>query len=136
MKFDERTTELLALAASVAANCQACVEYHVGKATESGVSQDELAQVVEIGRMVRRGAAANVDKVADGLLQNEPASTGSRTPAASNASGCCGSAPRAETREPTGASTCVPNRWMPSSSMAAGCCSGEFPFRSPGDAKS
>lgn len=42
MKFDDRTTELIALGAAVAANCQSCVQYHVAKATEHGVTREEL----------------------------------------------------------------------------------------------
>ena len=73
MKLDNRTTELIAVGASIAANCQSCVEYHVGKATEFGVDREDIAQAVDVGRMVRRGAAGKVDKVAENLLRNEPA---------------------------------------------------------------
>ena len=72
MTFDNRTTELIAIGASIAANCQSCVEYHVGKAAEFGIDQQEIAQALEVGRMVRKGAAAKVDKVAHLLLHSEP----------------------------------------------------------------
>jgi AhpD family alkylhydroperoxidase len=88
MPFDNRTTELIAIGASMAANCQSCVEYHVGKAVEFGVDPLEIAQAVEVGRMVRQGAAARVDKVADALVQQkEPASPGTG-PAARWGCGC------------------------------------------------
>jgi AhpD family alkylhydroperoxidase len=67
MKFDTRMTELVAIGSSVAANCQSCVEYHVGKAAEQGVDSQEIAQAVDVGRMVRRGAAAKVDKTVERL---------------------------------------------------------------------
>lgn len=73
MKFDNRMTELIALGASVSANCQSCVEYHVGKAAEYGVNREEVAQAIEVGRMVRRGAAGKIDKLADTLVRREQA---------------------------------------------------------------
>lgn len=79
MKFDNRTTELIAVGASIAANCQSCVEYHAGKAAEYGVDPQEVAQAVEVGRMVRRGAAAKIDKLAESLLRKEPAAAPSAT---------------------------------------------------------
>ena len=63
MTVDNRIRELIALGASVAANCQLCLEYHGRKAAEYGIDPAELAQAIEIGRTVRRGAATNVDQV-------------------------------------------------------------------------
>jgi AhpD family alkylhydroperoxidase len=87
MRFDDRTKELIAVGASIAANCQSCVEYHVAKAAELGLGPDEVSQAVDVGRMVRRGAAAKVDKVAEGLLHQEHASAAPPAPAR----GGCGS---------------------------------------------
>lgn len=84
MEFDNRTTELIAIGASVAANCQSCVEYHVAKATEYGLERDDIARAVDVGRMVRKGAAAKIDKLTAGLLQKAP------EPAASAESQGCG----------------------------------------------
>ena len=131
MTFDNRTTELIAIGASVAANCQSCVEYHLGKAAEYGIEQDELAQAVEIGRMVRTGAAANVDRAVDRVLHKDASATnsavGDRPPAGEAA--CCGSAFKsAADGEPGGAPTSFATRCAPFASMAAGW-SGAFPFR-------
>jgi AhpD family alkylhydroperoxidase len=76
MKFDNRMTELVAVGASVAANCQSCVEYHVGKAAECGVDRAEVAQAIDTGRMVRRGAAAKMDKLVATLQAPSPAAAG------------------------------------------------------------
>lgn len=86
MKFDTRMTELTAVGASVAANCQACVTYHIAKALESGVEQDEIAQAVEVGRMVRKGAAAKVDQVVESRLPAAP----SAPPPPQTDCGCAG----------------------------------------------
>ncbi len=72
MKFDTRLRELIAIGASVTANCEGCVTYHIGKAVEAGVAEDEIAEAVEIGRMVRRGAAAKLDRTVENLLQTTP----------------------------------------------------------------
>lgn len=83
MKLDTRITELIATGASVAANCRPCLEYHVGKARESGADDEDITQAVEVGRLVRRGAAAQLDKFAAGLRAGS-------LPAAAGATGCCG----------------------------------------------
>lgn len=83
MKLDNRTTELVAIGAAVTANCLGCLEYHAGKATEYGVEESEIAQAVEIGKMVRRGAAGKMDKLVASLSHAAPAAPGG-APAA-----CC-----------------------------------------------
>jgi AhpD family alkylhydroperoxidase len=75
MKCDTRLTELVAVGASVTANCQACVIHHIGKARESGVEQDEIAQAVEIAKMVRRGAAAKLDQTVQSFLPAAPSAS-------------------------------------------------------------
>ena len=48
--------ELIAIGASVSANCQPCVKYHIGKAREMKIDEAEIRQAVEVGQMVRKGA--------------------------------------------------------------------------------
>lgn len=67
MKLDGRIKELIAVGASVSANCQPCLQYHVGKALEKGADELEITEAVEVGKMVRRGAASEMDKFASGL---------------------------------------------------------------------
>jgi len=64
MKLDQRMVELIALGAAVGANCKACLEYHLGEARKAGADDEEIADAVEVGKAVRRGAASQVDKVA------------------------------------------------------------------------
>jgi AhpD family alkylhydroperoxidase len=68
--MDERTKMLIAIGACVGANCHPCLEYHVGKATESGLSHTEIAAAIETAKAVRRGAAASMDKLATNLLND------------------------------------------------------------------
>lgn len=62
--LDNRIKELIAVGASVTANCQPCLEYHAGKALENGADGQEIAEAVEVGKMVRKGAASKMDKFA------------------------------------------------------------------------
>jgi AhpD family alkylhydroperoxidase len=83
MTFDNRTTELVAIGASITANCLSCLEYHVRKAAEYGVDEQEIAQAIDVGRMVRKGAAGKMDKLVESLRRPAPAA-----PSGSTAS-CC-----------------------------------------------
>ncbi len=83
MKLDHRVTELIAVGASVTANCLSCLEYHVGKATDSGVDKEEVAQAIEVGQMVRKGSAVKMDKLIASLQRSAPSTSGS------TASCCC-----------------------------------------------
>ena len=86
MKLDNRIGELIAVGAAVTANCQPCLQYHIGKALESGADEQEIADAIEISRMVRKGAASNMDTFAASLNQ------GTSSTSISITEGCgCGS---------------------------------------------
>jgi AhpD family alkylhydroperoxidase len=70
MKLDERIRELIAVGASVTANCQPCLKYHVSKAMESGAEEDEITEAVNVAKMVRKGAMAEMDKFASGMRRS------------------------------------------------------------------
>ena len=67
MALDERVRELIAVAAAIAANNPPEVKYRVGRARELGADDSALNEAVEIGRQVRRGAAAKTDVFAQSL---------------------------------------------------------------------
>lgn len=54
--FDDKTRELVGLAAAAATQCQFCVHTHGQKAIKHGASKEEVAQVVQIASQVRAGA--------------------------------------------------------------------------------
>ncbi len=60
--IDEKIEELIAIGASVSANCQPCVKYHTEKAKSLGISSEEIGNALKIGAMVRGGAAGQMDK--------------------------------------------------------------------------
>jgi AhpD family alkylhydroperoxidase len=67
LKLDTRIKELIAVGASVTANCQPCLQYHVSKARESGADDEEIAMAVAVAKAVRKGAAAKMDDFAAGI---------------------------------------------------------------------
>jgi AhpD family alkylhydroperoxidase len=70
MKMDEKMKKLIAVGASVGANCHPCLEHHVGKALEAGIDRDDLMEAVEVAKAVRKGAAASMDKLALHLVRD------------------------------------------------------------------
>ena len=74
MMLDERILRLIAVGASISANCHPCLQTNVAKALESGAGELEIAEAIWVGTLVRRGAASNMDKFAAGLNQADPQS--------------------------------------------------------------
>ena len=72
MQLDERTMRLIAVGASIAANCQSCLQTNLAKACENGSDEQEIAEAIWVGKMVRRGASAKMDSFADRLSQAAP----------------------------------------------------------------
>ena len=70
--MDDRMKQLVAVGASVGANCHPCLEYSVGKALECGIDKSEIMEAVNVAKKVRGGATASMDKLALKLLGNEP----------------------------------------------------------------
>ncbi|MDO8670636.1 MAG: carboxymuconolactone decarboxylase family protein [Dehalococcoidia bacterium] len=69
MKLDNRIKELIAIGASITANCQLCLEYHVGKAQEYGADTQEVAEAIAVGKTVRQEAARKMDRFASTVKQ-------------------------------------------------------------------
>jgi len=67
MKLDDRIRALIAVGASITANCQPCLQSTLAMAVESGAEPPEIAEAIEVGKMVRRGAASKMDKFAASL---------------------------------------------------------------------
>jgi AhpD family alkylhydroperoxidase len=74
MELDDRTIRLIAVGASITANCQPCLEVNFMKALENGADEQEIAEAIEIGKMVRKGAVSKMDKFAVGLSDVIPSS--------------------------------------------------------------
>ncbi len=93
MKLDNRIRELISVGAAIGANCHSCLQYHVAKAREQGLSDDEVAEAIEVGRAVRKGAQGSMDRLATELLSEKRT-----TPPQGTANCGCGStSPEAST---------------------------------------
>ena len=66
--LDDKIKELIAIGASISANCHPCIKYHSAKARELKIDEAEIRQAIEVGKMVRKGAAAQMDKLLEELL--------------------------------------------------------------------
>ena len=82
--MDNRIKELIAIGASITANCQPCLEYHVTKARENGAEEEEIKQAIAVGKIVRKGAAGKMDQYASTMFEDTTA-----TPDAAEEGGGC-----------------------------------------------
>jgi AhpD family alkylhydroperoxidase len=67
--IDDKVKELIAIGASVSANCHPCIKYHVDKARELAIDDFEIRQAIKVGQMVRKGAAGEMDKLISALVK-------------------------------------------------------------------
>jgi len=65
--LDANIKELIAIGASVSANCHPCIKYHIAKAREMKIDEAEIQQAAEVGQMVRKGAAGQMDELIEEL---------------------------------------------------------------------
>lgn len=54
--FDDKTRELIGLAAAAATQCKFCVHTHGQKALKHGATEEEVSHVIQIASQVRAGA--------------------------------------------------------------------------------
>jgi len=80
--MNEKTKELIAIGASVAGHCQPCLTYHVAKARDIGVAEQDIREAVAVGHMVERGSMSAMRDFAESALdspgQNAPASVAAK----------------------------------------------------------
>jgi len=50
--LDKRTKEMLGLVASLVLRCDDCVRYHLESSHKSGVSKDEIVEILSIGTLI------------------------------------------------------------------------------------
>jgi AhpD family alkylhydroperoxidase len=61
--LNEKTRILIAVGASIAANCHPCLKHHTDRAFENGLHDHEVYEAIEVGRAVKKGAAGSIDKL-------------------------------------------------------------------------
>jgi AhpD family alkylhydroperoxidase len=67
--MDVKIRELIAIGAATTANCVPCLKYHTEKAQEAGSTLQEVQEAIDVGRMVRKGAARSWDKEAKVIVE-------------------------------------------------------------------
>ena len=62
--IDRKTTELIAIGASLAAKCQGCLEGHIKKALKFGASPEEVSEAIAIAIGVNAAAIVDLSDIA------------------------------------------------------------------------
>lgn len=62
--LDRKTKELVAIAASLAAKCQGCLEGHIKKALKFGATRDEISESIAIAIGVNAAAIVDLTDIA------------------------------------------------------------------------
>lgn len=88
--MDEKTKELIAVGSSVGAHCQPCLTYHVNKAKEIGIDEDEIREAIAVGHMVEKGAMSAMREFSKEILDNDALSNAGCCPGGTAGSKCCG----------------------------------------------
>ena len=71
---------MIAVGASVTANCQPCLKTAIAGAAQTGLEKKEILEAIQIGRLVRRGAIGKMDKLASTLAGKNVDSTEEKCP--------------------------------------------------------
>ena len=61
--LDKKIKELIAIGASVSCNCHPCVKFHLEKAGKLGIEPKDIKEALNMGIMVRTGAAGQMDEL-------------------------------------------------------------------------
>jgi AhpD family alkylhydroperoxidase len=84
--LDRQVARLIAVGASVAANCQPCLETVMAKARQEEIKDKDIVEAIEIGKLVRHCAASQMDEFTLGIAAAETAR--SSQPTRNGARGC------------------------------------------------
>jgi AhpD family alkylhydroperoxidase len=77
--MNEQTKELIAIGASITGHCQPCLTYHVAKARDLGVDEQDIREAIAVGHMVEKGSMSAMRDFAESALDS----------LGQNASTCC-----------------------------------------------
>ncbi len=69
--LDRKTQELIAIAASLTAKCQGCLEGHLKKAVKEGATKQEIAESIAIAMGVNAAAVVDLTDIAAARLNLE-----------------------------------------------------------------
>lgn len=66
--LNEKTAELIAVAAAIAGNCEPCLKFHFSQAKKVGCSKDEIKEAMKIAKMVKESPIQTIYELADKLV--------------------------------------------------------------------
>ncbi len=75
MTLDNQTLALIAVGASVAANCPSCLGHNARTALSCGADRDQIREAIKIGIKVRQGATSGMNKFIEELGEMPGSST-------------------------------------------------------------
>ncbi len=108
--LDPVTSELVAIAAAIGANCESCLKYHYNEARRLGVSSAVMSAAVLVAQTVKDAPAASITALAAKLLGSASkdlgASTSQSTGAQVEEASCCSPASSSSSSESSDASCC------------------------------
>jgi AhpD family alkylhydroperoxidase len=67
--LDRKTKELIAIAASLAAHCQGCLEGHIKKALKFGATREQVSEAIAIAIGVNAAAIVDLTDIAADNMQ-------------------------------------------------------------------
>ena len=94
--YNQAVAELVAIGAAVAANCEPCLRYHVGRARKLGASRKDIALAVAMAEAVKAAPARAVHELAEKL--SGPISSAAEAGSPPEGT-CCGE--KADTADPS-----------------------------------
>ena len=89
--FSEAVSELVAIGAAIASNCEACFKFHFDKASKLGVSREDMLRAVTVAHNVKDSPARSILALAERHLRRDAAEAKPGDAEAKTSSGCCGS---------------------------------------------
>ena len=69
--LDTRSLELIAVGASVAGNCLPCLRHHFIEALKAGCTLEEIAETIQLSKMVKERPMKDIYHLAVDLLRRE-----------------------------------------------------------------
>jgi len=71
--------ELIAIGASIGGNCMPCLRYHFAEALKAGCTVEEIAEAIELSKMVKQRPITDIYRLADELVQHAREKTSATT---------------------------------------------------------
>ncbi len=92
MTIDTKTKELVAIGSSIAANCQPCLKYHLKIAKDSGATEEEIKDAMEIAGLVKSKSAMVMNEFAKATFSGSKKSSeeSCQENSSQNSKICCG----------------------------------------------